>query len=95
LTARAGAATGPRGREPRDRNGSLASLGQRLIRSDAISPASSEIARPWKIGSARITTEPATTASAVSSIGRNRTAPATFGELLYAEFFASCSPVWQ
>ncbi len=33
----------------------------RLIRSEAISPNISEMARPWKIGSARITEAPMTT----------------------------------
>ena len=45
--------------------------------SDATSPAISEIARPWKIGSNRITPAPTMTAAAVSAIGRNRTAPAS------------------
>lgn len=43
--------------------------------SDAMAPKSREIARPWKIGSVRMTRPPTTTASAVSIIGRNRTAP--------------------
>ena len=33
------------------------------------------MARPWKIGSARMTRPPTTTAKAVSIIGRKRTAP--------------------
>ena len=45
--------------------------------SDATSPAISEMARPWKIGSNRITAEPTMTAAAVSAIGRKRTAPAS------------------
>ena len=45
--------------------------------SEAISPAISAIASPWKIGSDRITDEPTTTAAAVSIIGRKRTAPAS------------------
>jgi len=49
----------------------------RLIASDAISPAASDSASPWKIGSKRITAAPTTTARAVSSIGRKRTAPAS------------------
>jgi AcrB/AcrD/AcrF family len=35
------------------------------------------MARPWKIGSKRITPAPQTTAAAVSSMGRKRTAPAS------------------
>ena len=35
------------------------------------------MARPWKIGSNSITNEPTTTAAAVSSMGRKRTAPAS------------------
>src|SRR6266498_689691 len=49
----------------------------RLMSREATSPAMSEIARPWKIGSNNITVAPTTTASAVSSIGRKRTAPAS------------------
>jgi hypothetical protein len=45
--------------------------------SDATSPAISEIASPWKIGSNRMTAEPTMTAAAVSAIGRKRTAPAS------------------
>ena len=44
---------------------------------EATSPAISEMASPWKIGSNRITAEPTTTAAAVSSMGRKRTAPAS------------------
>ena len=43
--------------------------------SEAISPAISAMASPWKIGSNRITPEPTTTAAAVSIMGRKRTAP--------------------
>ena len=43
----------------------------------ATSPVMSEMAKPWKIGSKRITKAPPTTLTAVSSIGRNRTAPAS------------------
>ena len=49
----------------------------RLSNKDATSPAINEIARPWNIGSKRITAEPTTTAAAVSVMGRNRTAPAS------------------
>jgi hypothetical protein len=42
---------------------------------EAISPAVRERARPWKIGSKRITDEPTMTAAAVSIMGRKRTAP--------------------
>src|SRR5215472_15772345 len=49
----------------------------RLMNSDASSPAMSEIASPWKIGSNRMTDPPTTTARAVRSMGRNRTAPAS------------------
>ena len=45
--------------------------------SEATSPAIRAIARPWKIGSNRITMKPTTTAAAVSIIGRKRTAPAS------------------
>src|SRR5205807_7533277 len=44
---------------------------------DATSPAMSERASPWKIGSNRMTLAPTTTAAAVKSIGRKRTAPAS------------------
>ena len=44
---------------------------------EATSPAIREIARPWKMGSKRITLAPTTTAAAVSSMGRKRTAPAS------------------
>jgi len=46
-------------------------------RSDATSPAISEIARPWKIGSKRMTAAPTIMAAAVRAIGRKRTAPAS------------------
>ncbi len=49
----------------------------RESRSDATSPAISEIARPWKIGSNRMTAAPTIMAAAVSAMGRNRTAPAS------------------
>src|SRR5579859_6014297 len=49
--------------------------------SDAISPAISAMARPWKIGSNKITAAPTTTAAAVSSIGRKRIAPASMTAL--------------
>ena len=49
----------------------------RLMSRLAISPNMSEMAKPWKMGSARITEEPTTTARAVSSMGRKRTAPAS------------------
>ena len=45
--------------------------------SEATSPAISAMARPWKMGSKRITPAPTTTAAAVSSMGRKRTAPAS------------------
>ena len=48
----------------------------RESKSEATSPAISEIASPWKIGSNRITPEPTMTAAAVNIIGRKRTAPA-------------------
>ena len=44
---------------------------------EATSPAIREIASPWKIGSNKITLAPTTTAAAVSSIGRKRSAPAS------------------
>ena len=43
----------------------------------ATSPIIRLMARPWKIGSKRMTNEPTTTAAAVSSMGRKRTAPAS------------------
>src|SRR5664280_770071 len=46
-----------------------------LMSSEAIAPNKSEMASPWKIGSARITSPPTITANAVSIMGRNRTAP--------------------
>ena len=49
----------------------------RLIKRLAISPAIRAMAKPWKMGSARMTAAPTTTAMAVSNIGRNRTAPAS------------------
>src|ERR1051326_3170095 len=47
------------------------------MNSEATSPAMSEMASPWKMGSNKITAAPTTTAIAVSSIGRKRTAPAS------------------
>src|ERR1022692_1588788 len=44
---------------------------------EATSPAINDRAKPWKIGSNRIMLAPTTTAAAVNSIGRNRTAPAS------------------
>src|SRR5579883_958441 len=44
---------------------------------EATSPAINEMANPWKIGSARMMADPTTTAAAVNSMGRNRTAPAS------------------
>ena len=49
----------------------------RLMSNEATSPAIQEMANPWKIGSARITAAPTITAAAVSTMGRNRTAPAS------------------
>ena len=48
-----------------------------VSRVDEASPNSSEIARPWKIGSNRITAAPIIAAKAVSTIGLKRIAPAS------------------
>ena len=48
---------------------------------DDARPNSSEIASPWKIGSARITAAPIMAASAVSRIGLKRIAPASSSDL--------------
>ena len=45
--------------------------------SEATSPAISEMARPWKDRIEQDHAAPTTTAAAVSTIGRNRTAPAS------------------
>ncbi len=44
---------------------------------EASSPAMNDSASPWKMGSNKITLAPTTTAAAVSSMGRKRTAPAS------------------
>src|SRR5919109_1553487 len=44
---------------------------------EATSPAINDSANPWKIGSNKITLAPTTTAAAVKSMGRKRTAPAS------------------
>ena len=49
----------------------------RLMSNEATSPAIKEMANPWKMGSARMTAAPTITAAAVSTMGRNRTAPAS------------------
>jgi len=51
--------------------------GHRERKRDATSPAMRESARPWKIGSKRITPAPTTTAACGEHHGRNRTAPAS------------------
>ena len=55
---------------------------------DTSTPDASEMAMPWKIGSKKITEDPATNASAVIKIGRVR--------VLHAEITASttASPCW-